>query len=165
MPPTFAPIRGAQGFQQSNPSILCVASLLGSLQIFKEAGMMPVLRARSLKLTAYLEARLRRSPFFVPVEEVSERYAEGTADGNVQPGFTIITPSDPQARGTQLSLAFLPLGSGAMQRYCDELKTYGVIGDERKPDVIRLAPTALYNTCEDCDKAAMYLEKAMETVY
>jgi len=37
MPPTFSPIRGAQGFQQSNPCILATASLLGSLQVFKEA--------------------------------------------------------------------------------------------------------------------------------
>jgi len=164
MPPTFAPIRGAQGFQQSNPPILCVASLLGSLQLFKEAGMMPALRARSLKLTGYLESRLRRSRFFVPVEEIPTRYPADAAEPNTQPGFTIITPSSPEARGTQLSLAFLPLGSGAMQKYYDELKTYGVIGDERKPDVLRLAPTALYNTSDDCDKAAMYLEKAMETV-
>ncbi|KAI0035697.1 pyridoxal phosphate-dependent transferase [Vararia minispora EC-137] len=165
MPPTFAPIQGAQGFQQSNPPILCVASLLGSLQIFKEAGMMPALRARSVNLTAYLESLLRRSPFFVPVEKVPQLYpVDAAADVGRNPGFTIITPSSPDARGAQLSLAFLPLGSGLMEKYYDELKTYGVIGDERKPDVLRLAPTALYNTSEDCDKAAMYLNKVMETI-
>ena len=51
MPPDFSPIRGAQGLQMSNPSVLGVASLLGSLQVFKEAGMVGRLRARSIELT------------------------------------------------------------------------------------------------------------------
>jgi kynureninase len=33
MPKQFSPIRGAQGFVQSNPSVLAVASLLGSLEV------------------------------------------------------------------------------------------------------------------------------------
>jgi kynureninase len=165
MPPTFSPIRGAQGFQQSNPSILAVASLIGSLQVFKEAGMMPALRARSVKLTGYLEAQLSKSAFYVPVSDVPARYpTDGSATKNTKPAFTIITPSSPESRGTQLSIAFLPLESGVMQKVYDGLKKYGVIGDERQPDVIRLAPTALYNTSEDCDKAVSFLEKVMESL-
>ncbi|VDB82800.1 unnamed protein product [Peniophora sp. CBMAI 1063] len=162
MPPKFQPIRGAGGFQQSNPPVLCVVSLLGSLQIFKEAGMMPALRARSVRLTGYLQSKLVRSRFYVPVEEIASRYPE---DGsNTSPAFTIITPLDPDSRGTQLSLAFLPLGTGVMLKIFDGLKAHGVIGDERKPDVIRLAPTALYNTSEDCDKAARHLEEVFENL-
>jgi kynureninase len=156
MPPTFSPIPGAQGFQQSNPHVLAVASLLGSLQIFKEAGMLARLRPLSLKLTGHLEARLKASKHFVPVEE--------SIHADKKFGFTIITPADPEARGAQLSLVFLPIGSGAMMKVFDGLKSYGVIGDERKPDVIRLAPAPLFNTKQDCDQAADALEKVLDAL-
>lgn len=153
MGPTFSGIRGAQGFQQSNPSMLAVASLLGSLQAFDAAGMMQPLRERSIYLTGTLEKLLKKSKFYVEPEQSSSTSRKG---------FTIITPSDPDSRGAQLSLLFLPVGSGLMQKISDGLKSWGVIGDERKPDVIRLAPAPLYNTLEDCEKAAEYLEKIME---
>ena len=38
------------------------------------------------------------------------------------------------------------------------LKERGIIGDDRKPDVIRLAPTPLYNTEEDVEAAAKCLD-------
>jgi len=149
MGPKFSPIPGAQGFQQSNPAVLTVASLLGSLQTFKKAGMMGPLRERSKMLTGKLESLLRQSKFFVPPEQASERN---------DPCFTIITPTDPESRGTQLSLLFLPQGTGVMDKAFIGLKEWGVIGDDRKPDVIRLAPTPLYNTEEDVEAAAKYLE-------
>jgi kynureninase len=149
MDPKFTPIPGAQGFQQSNPAILTVASLLGSLQTFKKAGMMIPLRERSKALTGKLESLLHQSKFFVPPEEASMRN---------DPGFTIITPSDPESRGAQLSLLFLPQGIGMMDKAFTGLKERGIIGDDRKPDVIRLAPTPLYNTEEDAEAAAKCLE-------
>ena len=176
MPPLFSPIRGAQGFQQSNPSVLSVVSLLGSLQVFKQAGMMPPLRARSLVLTAHLEALLRQTKRYVHPRDVRGRYGRaaefsgGEGEGAGGEGsdeslaFTIITPEDPEARGAQLSLLILPPGRGVMQRVADILKAYGVIGDERKPDVIRLAPAPLYNTIEDCERAASALVKAFEEI-
>ena len=54
MPPKFSAIPGAQGFQQSNPSVLAVIALLGALEVFRDAGGMAPLRARSLRLTGYL---------------------------------------------------------------------------------------------------------------
>jgi len=148
MGPKFSPIPGAQGFQQSNPATLTIASLLGSLQIFKKAGMMGPLRERSKMLTGKLESLLRQSTFFVPPEQASARKT---------PGFTIITPTDPESRGAQLSLLFLPQGSTVMDRVFVGLKEGGVIGDDRKPDVIRLAPAPLYNTEEDVEAAVRYL--------
>ncbi|TFY76742.1 hypothetical protein EWM64_g7270 [Hericium alpestre] len=162
MPPTFSPTRGAQGFQQSNPSVLCVAALDGSLQVFKDAGMMASLRARSVRLTAYLEKKLTSSAHYIPPHEVASRYPAGAA--GVKPAFTIITPSDPESRGSQLSLKFLPLDEGLMMNVYRGLKSFGVVADERKPDVIRLAPTALYNTSEDCDRAAHALEETFKTL-
>ena len=152
MGPKFSPVPGAQGFQQSNPATLTVVSLLGSLQTFKKAGMMGPLRERSKMLTGKLESLLRQSTFFVPPEQASTRK---------NPGFTIITPIDPESRGAQLSLLFLPQGSGVMDRVFTGLKEGGIIGDDRKPDVIRLAPTPLYNTEEDVEAAARHLDVAL----
>ncbi|KAF9453225.1 kynureninase [Macrolepiota fuliginosa MF-IS2] len=159
MPPTFSPITGVQGFQQSNPSVLALASLLGSLETLKEAGMMNPVRERSLQLTGALEKLLKQSKYFVPASEVLQKY---TQSGSTAPGFTIITPAEPSSRGAQLSLLFLPVGSGIMQKVFHTLLSYGVIGDERQPDVIRLAPAPLYNTLEDCENGAKFVEKAMD---
>lgn len=77
-------------------------------------------------------------------------------------GFTIITPHDPENRGAQLSLLVLPPRQGVMQNLFAGLKDFGVLGDEREPDVIRLAPTPLYNTLEDCEEAASALNKVFD---
>jgi kynureninase len=164
MPPKFSPIVGAQGFQQSNPCILALASLLGSLQVFKDAGMMCTIRERSIQLTGTLERLLMKSKYFVPLNSVSQKYPVSSTDA-AEPGFTIITPDNSSLRGAQLSLLFLPTGSGIMERIFSALCSYGVIGDEREPDVIRLAPAPLYNTIKDCEQAVFYLEKAFESTH
>ncbi|KAH9934629.1 kynureninase [Fomitopsis serialis] len=159
MPAVFARIGGAQGFQQSNPSVLATVSVLGSLEVFKRAGGMQPIRARSLRLTGYLEALLCASRFYVPVAQVNElEQAAGKT------GVTIITPANPEERGAQLSLVFLPTGRGVMPRVLKELAERGVVGDSRKPDVIRLAPCPLYNTFEDVERSVHMLEQALESV-
>lgn len=157
MPPHFSAIRGAQGFQQSNPSVLATVSLLGSLRIFEKAGGMIPLRARSLRLTGYLEALLRQSRFWIAPELVYK----WAGDNDRQIGMSIITPEDVQARGSQLSLVFLPLGQGMMPQVQEGLQRHGVIGDTRKPDVIRLAPCALYNTWEDVERTVKVLDDVL----
>ncbi|KAJ8522861.1 hypothetical protein ONZ45_g550 [Pleurotus djamor] len=92
MPPTFSPIPGAQGFQQSNPSALTIASLLGSLEVFQKAGMLGPIRKRSVQLTGALEKLLKQSQYFVPLNDAVKYPSDG------RPGFTIITPEDPESR-------------------------------------------------------------------
>ncbi|KAF9246192.1 pyridoxal phosphate-dependent transferase [Melanogaster broomeanus] len=167
MPPKFSPIPGAQGYQQSNPSVLATVSLLGSLQVFKEAGMMEPLRERSVLLTGYLESLLVSSKFYVAPDSVASRYPPeqtSTSTQNLPPAFTIITPQAPESRGAQLSLLFLPPNSGIMQKVFDSLLSRGVVGDERKPDVIRLAPAPLYSTSQDCERAASCLEEVFKSL-
>ena len=144
----FSPIPGAQGYQQSSPSALSIVSLLGSLQVFKKAGMMGPLRERSKMLTGKLEGLLRQSNFFVPPEQALARK-------NL--GFTILTPTDPESRGAQLSVLFLPQGSGVMNEVFAALREEGVVGAFRQPDVIRFTPMPLYNTEEEVEAAAKYL--------
>lgn len=150
MPPIFSPIPGAKGFAQSNPSVLATVCLLASLELFREAGGINKLREKSIRLTGYLEKLFRRSKYFV----------DGPIGTQTKPCFTIVTPSHPEERGAQLSLLFAP--SGVMQKIDNELKLRGVIGDERRPDVIRLTPAPLYNTFQDCQKAAIALEESFQ---
>ena len=86
---------------------------------------MAALRAKSLKLTAYLEYLLLKD----------------TTDEDRQ--FTIITPSDHHARGAQLSLLLKP---GLLHKLAQRLQDAGIICDKREPDVVRVAPVPLYNT-------------------
>ncbi|KAM7202291.1 kynureninase [Naviculisporaceae sp. PSN 640] len=125
----FHPVKGAAGFQLSNPSILDITSLSASLEIFHEAGGIKPLREKSLRLTNFLESLLK------------EMKDEDKAL------FRIITPSDPAQRGAQLSLK---LAEGLLLPVMKELEEKGVIVDERKPDVIRVAPAPLYNSFADC---------------
>jgi kynureninase len=118
--PEFQARAGADGWQISNPSVLAAAPLRAALPLYEEAGL-AALRARSQKLTAYLEYLLDRLP---------PRQVE------------IITPRDPERRGCQLSLR---VREGARE-LLKALASEGVIADFREPDVIRMAPAPLYNT-------------------
>ncbi len=131
--PDFVPIHGAAGYQISNPSALDLAAVLASLSIFKQTSM-SALRAKSVHLTGYLEHLLLTYPLSAPSTE--------NAPTNEKP-FTILTPSDPAHRGAQLSLRLQP---GLLDAVMKELEDSGVVVDERRPDVVRVAPAPLYNT-------------------
>jgi kynureninase len=137
----FHPVSGAAGFQLSNPSILDMTSLCASLEVFEQAGGMSALRPRSLKLTAYLEELLDGMP------------------PDKRELFRIITPREPERRGAQLSIL---LADGMLSTVMKELAARSVIVDDRKPNVVRVAPAPLYNTFEDCFGFAEAFEKALE---
>lgn len=129
--------------------------------------MMQPLRKRSIELTATLETLFVQSRFFVPLKEITARYPEKEPTGAGvtarKPGFTIITPSDPVARGAMLSLLILPLTeTGIMGKVFDTLMSFGVVGDKREPNVIRLSPAPLFNSIDDCQRAANALERGFE---
>lgn len=126
MGPQFQPIAGAEGWQLSNPPILSLAAIRAALDVFAEAGHMAPLRAKSLRLTGYLEWLLERE-----------------LGGRVE----IITPREPDRRGCQLSLK---LKGGSGKDIFARLEQAGVTGDWREPNVIRIAPVPLYNRFEDC---------------
>ena len=133
---TFEPISGAGGFQLSNPSVADTTALRASLDVFKGTSMRE-LRERSLKLTGALEEGLKQSL-------ASECYS-------------IVTPSDPAQRGAQLSVQLNP---GLLEAVLLRLEEGGVVVDERKPDVIRVAPAPLYNTFEDVEAFVQIFGKA-----
>lgn len=128
----FVPIPGASGFQLSNPSALDMTSVLASLDVFSLTTM-SALRERSVRLTSYLEARLLS-------------YTTDSNRGKQDPPYSIITPSNPSERGAQLSVLLNPGLLDSVQAY---IEARGVVVDERKPDVLRIAPAPLYNSFLD----------------
>ncbi|HLS31791.1 MAG TPA: kynureninase [Flavobacteriaceae bacterium] len=119
----FDPIKGAEGWQLSNPPILSMAAIRASLDVFKEAGFKN-LRAKSIKLTGFLE------------------FLMNEIEGD---DINIITPENPAERGCQLSIELKKAGKD----FFNNLTAAGVIADWREPNVIRLAPIPLYNSYED----------------
>jgi kynureninase len=130
--PEFVPVPSADGWQISNPPIFSMAPLRASLAVFDDAGGMEPLRAKSIRLTGYLE--------FLLTEIGSKK-------------FTVITPRNPDERGCQLSI----LAHEHPKELLKELETAGVKCDFREPNVIRVAPTPLYNTFHEVWRFARIL--------
>ena len=146
MGPHFSPSFGASAWMVSNTPVLTLIALYASLQLFDEAGM-DNLRAKSVALTGYMEMLLRKSRHFTTSDTVDHKQ------------FTIITPSNEHERGAQLSLKF---NKDYMLFYNEQLQVHGVVGDDRKPEVIRLAPAPLYNTFSDVHRAVTVLNKVLD---
>lgn len=133
----FIPSPGVDGWQVSNVPIFQAAAHLAALEIFQEAGM-KALRKKSEALTGYLAFLLQEAD---PLENA----------------FTIITPNNPEERGCQLSLYMKHDG----RKVFNKLTRAGIIADWREPNVIRVAPTPLYNTFEEVWQFASIFKKAL----
>jgi kynureninase len=123
MGPDFRAMAGADGWQLSNPSIVSLAVLRASMDIFHAAGI-ERLRTKSVSLTGYLEFLLSQK-----------------ASSN----FAIITPHEKERRGAQISIRIREKG----RSLCERLAQEGVLGDWREPDTFRVAPVPLYNSYQD----------------
>ncbi|HSE13114.1 MAG TPA: kynureninase, partial [Rudaea sp.] len=125
--PEFVPTPGADGWQLSNPPILALAPLRVSLELFHRAGMAK-LREKSIALTGYFEHLLQKELSGV---------------------LEIVTPREPERRGCQLSLRVQGPRDAGRSLFA-HLTAKGIVVDWREPDVIRAAPTPLYNRYIDC---------------
>ena len=135
MEPNFQPMSGADGWQLSNPSIVSLAVLRASMDIFREAGM-DRLRAKSESLTGYLEFLLNQK---------------------ASTNFSIITPNEKERRGAQLSIRIVQKGKSA----CERLGREGIIADWREPDIFRVAPVPIYNSYRDVFR---FVERFVATI-
>jgi kynureninase len=131
----FRPISGAEGWQLSNPSIISLAALRASMNIFQEAGL-ERLRAKSVTLTGYLEFLLNQK---------------------MGSSFSIVTPQERGRRGAQLSIR-IPANGRAL---CERLTNEGIVGDWREPDTFRVAPVPLYNSYDDVFRFAQRFVSAI----
>jgi len=132
----FSPEQGADLWQLSCPSVLSLAPVLASLELFSKAGI-DNLRDKSIKLTAYLDYLLG-SKF----------------SGRVR----AITPA--KARGAQISVTIADpaLDPKTVLR---NLEAQNVVVDWREPNVIRVALAPFYNRFEDLYQFSKRLENAL----
>ncbi len=135
--PDMTPLKGAAGFALSTPPALALVPLAASLELFGAAGFGACVE-KSRKLTAYLE--------YVVREVAGER-------------VTVLTPGEPERRGAQLSLA---IPGEAPKKVFEAISARGVVCDFRVPNVIRVAPTALYNGFGDVYRFGVVLRDALD---
>ena len=131
----FDVMEGAEGWQLSNPPILSMAAIKASLDIFEKVGM-----------TALLKKSKRLTGFF---EYLIHQIASDT--------IKIITPSNPNQRGCQLSLQV----KNADKNLHHKLTEHHIITDWREPDVIRCAPVPMYTSFEDVYHMVKTLESLL----
>ncbi len=136
MNPVVDPLETAEAWAVSNPPVLIMSPALSALEVFSDVGM-PAIRARSLQLTQYMRQLV--------------------AALDAQNRVHVITPSDPDRHGAQLSIR-VPIEPFALIERM--YQNHGVLGDARNPDIIRLAPIPMYNTFHDVWRAitALFLE-------
>ena len=139
MEPQFDSMGTAEAWQMSNAPVFNMAIHAIALEQFTASGM-AALRAKSLRLTAYLEAGIA---------------AVAKHNGA---RLEVITPSNPARRGCQLSLVAHGFGQELFQALTDA----GVVVDWREPNVIRMAPVPMYNTFEDIARFVHILKSATQ---
>lgn len=133
----LTPALHAGALQIGTPCMLSMAPLIGSLEIFEQAGL-ERLRRKSLDLTDCLIAL---------TDDRLSRY-----------GFQVVTPRARARRGGHIALSH-----PEARRIALALKAVGVVPDFRPPAILRLAPVALYNSFSDCRGAVDRLTQIMES--
>lgn len=131
----FDALPTSEAWQLSNPPIMALSAVWAALKLHDEAGI-ESLRAKSIKLTGYLEALV-------------------TSLGSET--IEIITPTEPESRGAQLSIRV----KNAQKNLFKKITELGVIADWREPDVIRVAPAPMYNSFEDVYRFYAILKEAI----
>lgn len=131
----FDVLSGAEGWQLSNPPILSMAAIKASLDMFNSVGIDKLIK-KSKQLTGYFEFLINQLK---------------------NDDIKIITPTNVNQRGCQLSIQV----KNADKRLHNKLTQSGVITDWREPDVIRCAPTPLYNSFEDVYNMVALLKKIL----
>lgn len=118
----FIPFGGAASWQVSTSSVLGMQPLMASLKLFAEADIVN-LRKKSLLQTDFL------------LELLAE------LDGD----YEIVTPLNDSERGNQISIRLSQPVNGVSQL----LEKSGFICDFRPPNILRVAPSPLYNSFQD----------------
>jgi kynureninase len=125
MEKNFTPAPSAEAWQMSTAPIMLLAAHKASLNLFEEAGFENLVQ-KSKTLSAYL---------FYLLHDINE----------ANKYFQIITPTNPEERGCQVSIV---VNENAKAVF-DKLLPEGIFADWREPNVIRVAAIPLYNSFED----------------
>ncbi len=133
-----APDAGA--YQISTIPMLSAAAMLGSLSVFEEAGL-EAIRDKSLAMTDFLVGAMQSRGL------LGQEY-----------GYAIGTPLERDRRGGHIAVEHdhaAGIAAALIER--------GVIVDFRKPNVVRLAPVALYTSFLDLSRAVEALAEIVES--
>ena len=163
---------GAAAFGVSNVNPLMVACVKASLLTFQKAGGVKATRRKSLLLTAYLELLLKERGLLLEDKRGGAAPLPAAAP-KTRATLRLVTPSDPTRRGCQLSLRVVPSATGeaaagakkqlTMRALEEALRDqYGVVGDAREPDILRISPAPLYNSFEDVWRVVNALEGCLK---
>jgi kynureninase len=139
--PHYRPAKGVSRFICGTPPVLSLAALecgVDSVLAAGPLGGMAALRHKSLELTR------------VFIDLVETRCA-----GH---GLQLVTPREPEQRGSQASFARAESGYAVMQA----LIARGVIGDFRAPDILRFGFTPLYTRFVDAWDAVEHLLQVLQ---
>ena len=140
MAPDFRPAPDAGAWQIGTVHLFSTAPLYGSMNIFDEAGIHNI-REKSLNQTGYLmfliDSLVSREPY----------------------NFRVGTPREPRRRGGHVALEH----DTEAVRINAALKKRGVIPDFRFPNVIRLAPIALYTSYHEIWQVVQHIKEIMDT--
>ena len=137
----FNPVRTAEGWQLSTPSLLLQACHKASLDIFEKAGVEKLFNKGKL-LSGYLL-------YILNVIQESQHTKK----------LEILTPGRDGHHGCQVSMLMLENG----RRIFEELSDKGVFADWREPNVIRIAPVPLYNRFEEVWRFGDILQRSLYT--
>ncbi|MEU2515508.1 kynureninase [Streptomyces syringium] len=138
MAPAYAPAEGAARGRVGTPDILSLLALEAALDVWDGVSVEAV-RSKSLALTDFF---LRRVEEYVP-------------KGRLE----CLTPTPHGERGSQVSLRCPDAGE-----VMAELVRRGVVGDFRRPDVLRFGFTPLYTSFADAERAARVLAEVLAEV-
>ncbi|MEU3633174.1 kynureninase [Streptomyces fradiae] len=138
MTPGYAAVDGARRGRVGTPDILSMLALESALDVWDGVAVGEV-RAKSLALTDFFLECVRA---YVP---------EGR--------LTCLTPAAHAERGSQVALS-CPDAPAVMERLIER----GVVGDLRRPDVLRFGFTPLYVGYADAERAARVLAEVCAEV-
>ncbi|MFD7967385.1 kynureninase [Streptomyces clavifer] len=139
MTPGYVPAEGSVRGRVGTPDILSMLALEASLDVW-EGVRVEAVRSKSLALT----------DFFL------ECVAAYVPEGRVTP----VTPAAHAERGSQVSLRCVD--ADETEPVMRELVARGVVGDLRRPDVLRFGFTPLYVSFADAERAARILAEVLE---
>jgi kynureninase len=139
----YEPAEGASRGRVGTPDILSMLALEEALRVWEGVDMAAV-RAKSLALTDFFMARVRAH---VPEGRVAS-----------------LTPESHELRGSQVSLLCEGELRADAERVMAALHERGVLGDFRRPGVLRFGFTPLYTSFGDAERAAAALGEAVRAV-
>ncbi|MCC5880303.1 MAG: kynureninase [Idiomarina sp.] len=134
--PSYQPAQDISQYLTGTPSILAMSAVDAALDVFAQTNMQAI-RDKSMQLGMVFQSEIARRGL--------DQY------------LTLMSPSAPQARGSQISYAH-----PHAYAICQALIADGVIGDFRAPDYLRLGFTPLYTSFADVFMAVDRLERIMQ---